>query len=110
MSTITFANADAVYCMTPFSFNKKGYAGGFEREELNQLLMLMEKNYLQWAAFFALKVMGYEDRPALSERLKESFCTADLSITLNLTRSTFCADNRNDLFKVKTPSLIMQMA
>src|SRR4051812_26715924 len=35
---------------SPSYTNEKGYTGGFEREEINQLLMLMEKNYLQWAA------------------------------------------------------------
>jgi sigma-B regulation protein RsbQ len=95
---------------SPCYTNEKGYTGGFEREEITELLLQMEKNYSQWAAFFAPQVMGNEDRPALSEGLKESFCTADPAITLNFARLTFYADNRNDLPKVTIPSLIMQMA
>lgn len=88
---------------------EKGYTGGFDREEIAELLVLMEKNFQQWAAFFAPKVMGNEDRPVLSENLKNGFCSTDPAITLNFARVTFYADNRKDLVKVKTPSLIIQM-
>lgn len=95
---------------SPCYTNEKEYTGGFEQEEIAELLELMEKNYQQWAAFFAPKVMGNEDRPALSETLKDSFCSTDPAITLNFARVIFNADNRNDLPKVKTPTLIMQIA
>ena len=40
------------------------YAGGFEREDLEGLLSLMEQNYIGWAAYLAPVVSGPSPVPA----------------------------------------------
>jgi sigma-B regulation protein RsbQ len=84
------------------------YVGGFERSEIEGLLDMMDKNYIGWASFLAPVIMKNEDRPELVNELKESFCSTDPNIARRFAEVTFFSDNRNDLAKVETPSLIIQ--
>lgn len=84
------------------------YYGGFEKEELEGLIEMMEKNYIGWANIFASTVMGNGDRPELSSDLEDRFCSTDPNVALNFAKAAFFADNRKDLQKVKVPSLILQ--
>lgn len=84
------------------------YVGGFERNEIVGLLEIMEKNYIGWANYLAPVIMKNQDQPALTRELEESFCSTDPQIARRFAEATFFSDNRNDLPKVKTPSLIMQ--
>lgn len=84
------------------------YVGGFERADIEELLDMMEKNYLGWASFLAPTVMQNPEQPELAEELEESFCSTNPSIARNFAQATFFSDNRADLPKVKVPSLIMQ--
>jgi sigma-B regulation protein RsbQ len=52
--------------------------------------------------------MKNPDHPELSEELTESFCSTDPVIARRFAEATFFSDNRNDLHKLKVPSLIMQ--
>jgi sigma-B regulation protein RsbQ len=84
------------------------YVGGFERADIEGLLDVMEKNYIGWANFLAPVVMKNQERPELTRELEESFCSTDPKIARRFAEATFFSDNRSDLPKVKTPSLIMQ--
>lgn len=86
------------------------YFGGFERADIEELLSMMEKNYIGWASFFAPVVMQNPAAPQLSQELQGSFCSTDPKTTLRFARTTFYADNRADLPQVQVPSLIMQCA
>jgi sigma-B regulation protein RsbQ len=88
--------------------NDEGYLGGFERKDIEELLDTMEKNYIGWANFLAPAIMKNPDHPELSEELTESFCSTDPVIARRFAEATFFSDNRNDLHKLKVPSLIMQ--
>jgi sigma-B regulation protein RsbQ len=84
------------------------YVGGFERADIDGLLDLMEKNYIGWASFLAPAEMKNPGRPELSRELEESFCSTDPKIARRFAETTFFSDNREDLLKVRVPSLIMQ--
>ncbi len=84
------------------------YVGGFERADIEGLLDVMEKNYIGWANFLAPVVMKNQERPELTRELEESFCSTDPKIARRFAEATFFSDNRSDVPKVKTPSLIMQ--
>ncbi|MEG4802498.1 alpha/beta hydrolase [Microcoleus sp. ARI1-B5] len=86
------------------------YYGGFERQDIEDLLDIMEKNYMGWASFLAPMVMQNQDRPELSEELETSFCSTDPVIASRFAEVTFYSDNRSDLPKVSVPSLILQCA
>ena len=93
---------------SPCYINDTPYVGGFNREDLVGLLDTMERNYIGWSNFLAPKIMGHPDRPELGEELTESFCSTDPVVARNFAEATFFSDNRKDLGKVKTPSLILQ--
>lgn len=84
------------------------YIGGFEKEELEGLLEMMDKNYIGWANFLAPVVMKNADRPELSRELEESFCSTDPTVARQFAQVTFFSDNRDDLPQVTVPSLILQ--
>ncbi len=84
------------------------YMGGFEQNTIEELLGLMEKNYIGWASFFAPEVMKNENNPELTKELEESFCSTDPVIAHEFAKTTFLADNRDDLPKIEVPVLIIQ--
>ncbi len=86
------------------------YVGGFTREDIEELLETMEKNYIGWANYLAPAIMKNEDRPELSEELVESFCSTDPVIARKFAEVTFLSDNRADLPGVTVPSLVLQCA
>jgi sigma-B regulation protein RsbQ len=54
--------------------------------------------------------MGNPERPELAEELAESFCRTDPEIARRFARVTFMSDNRADLARVTTPTLVLQSA
>jgi sigma-B regulation protein RsbQ len=86
------------------------YVGGFSREDIAGLLDSLNSNYLGWSSEIAPVIMGNPDRPELAAELTNSFCRTDPEIAKHFARVTFLSDNRADLPKVETPSLILQCA
>lgn len=86
------------------------YVGGFERAEIEGLLEMMDKNYIGWANFLAPAIMKNPEHPELSAELTESFCSTDPVIARRFAEATFFADNREDLERLRVPSLILQCA
>ncbi|MGN6166189.1 MAG: alpha/beta fold hydrolase [Flavisolibacter sp.] len=93
---------------SPCYINNENYKGGFERKDIEDLLETMEKNYIGWSNFLAPNIMGNKDRPHLAEELTESFCSTDPVVARQFAEATFFSDNRQDLAKIKVPSLILQ--
>ncbi|MEA2302103.1 MAG: sigma-B regulation protein RsbQ [Solirubrobacteraceae bacterium] len=87
-----------------------GYVGGFTRADIDGLLEAMDSNYLGWSSAMAPVIMGNADRPELGDELTNSFCRADPEIARHFAGVTFLSDNRADLTRVTTPSLILQCA
>jgi sigma-B regulation protein RsbQ len=93
---------------SPRYIDDEDYVGGFAREDIESLLESLDSNYLGWSAAMAPVIMGNEDRPELGEELTNSFCQTDPAIARQFARVTFLSDNRADLGKVRTPSLVLQ--
>ncbi|WP_433250183.1 alpha/beta fold hydrolase [Streptosporangium sp. CA-135522] len=84
------------------------YVGGFSDADIEELVDSLDSNYLGWSSRMAPVVMGNPDRPELGEELTNSFCRTDPEIAKRFARATFLSDNREDLPKVRIPSLILQ--
>lgn len=93
---------------SPRYINDADYVGGFERPDIEGLLDTMERNYLGWASFLTPIIMKNPERPELTEELEASFCSTDPEISRRFAEATFFADNRDDLAKVRHPSLVLQ--
>ncbi len=84
------------------------YSGGFEKEDLQGLLALMDQNYIGWANYLAPVVSGKGVAGPATKELSDSFCSTDPMVAKVFARTTFFSDNRDDLAKVSVPSLILQ--
>ncbi len=93
---------------SPRYIDDDDYRGGFSSEDIDELLATMDANYLGWAQHLAPVIMGVPERPELGEELTSSFCRTDPVIARRFARATFLADNRADLERVVTPSLVLQ--
>lgn len=96
-------------CPSPCFLNvPPDYQGGFEREDLEDLIDLMDQNYIGWANFLAPLVLGYVEETELAGELADSFCSTDPTIAKTFARATFFSDYRNQMSKLSAPTLILQ--
>jgi sigma-B regulation protein RsbQ len=84
------------------------YMGGFEYADLEELLDLMDKNYIGWAEYLAPVVIGGQASELLTGELTDSFCSTDPLIAKNFAKATFLSDHRHSYPKSTLPSLIIQ--
>nr|WP_315254540.1 alpha/beta hydrolase [uncultured Duganella sp.] len=87
--------------------NDGDYVGGFNPEDIDGLLQLMEIDYDSWTKRMAPAIMG-APHPALSQELLDRFARNDPEIARHFARVTFTADHRADLALSTVPSLILQ--
>lgn len=97
-------------CPSPCFLNLPGYTGGFEREDLEELLTLMDHNYIGWATHLAPVVTGQPAGSELSQELSGSFCSTDPFMAKIFAEATFLSDHRGLLGKSAHPVLILQSA
>lgn len=93
---------------SPCYINSDGYKGGFSREDIEELLESLDSNYLGWSAAMAPAIMGNPDKPELGEELTNSFCQTNPEIARHFAHTTFLSDNRADIKKLQTKTLILQ--
>ncbi len=84
------------------------YVGGFEKEDLEGLLTLMDQNYIGWANYLAPVVSAHGESAAVTVELSDSFCSTDPQVAKVFARATFFSDNRVDLAKITVPCLVLQ--
>lgn len=93
---------------SPRYINDANYYGGFEHEQINELLDFMDSNYLGWSNFITPIIIGNPESPELTKELNDSFCSNDPKIAKHFGRVVFMSDNRDDLAKVVIPTLVIQ--
>jgi len=93
---------------SPCYVNDGDYVGGFTRADIDSLLDTLDSNYLGWASAMAPAIMGAPDRPELGQELANSFCATDPEIAKHFARVTFLSDNRADVPRLHTRSLVLQ--
>jgi sigma-B regulation protein RsbQ len=93
---------------SPCYIDDGDYVGGFSRADIESLLETLDSNYLGWASAMAPTIMGAPDRPQLGEELTNSFCRTDPEIAKHFARVTFLSDNRADVPRLTTRTLVLQ--
>lgn len=88
--------------------NDGDYTGGFSKEEIDELLVSLDRNHMGWSMTMAPIIMGNPDRRELGEELTNSFCRTNPDIAKELARTTFLSDSRDVLRNNTIPSLIIQ--
>ncbi|WP_099469498.1 alpha/beta fold hydrolase [Konateibacter massiliensis] len=84
------------------------YYGGFNHQDINEILTFMEMNFLGWASANAAALIDNPDKPDLVEQLENTFTSEEPGIMKYFARATFLSDYRKELQLVTTPSLILQ--
>lgn len=96
-------------CPSPYFLNDlPDYEGGFEKSDLEELLQLMDKNYIGWAEYLAPLVMGVNASSELIGELSGSFCSTDPVVAKSFARATFFSDHRDLLPRCDARTLILQ--
>jgi sigma-B regulation protein RsbQ len=95
---------------SPRYIDDEGYVGGFSATDIRELLDSLDSNYLGWSSAMAPMIMGNPERPELAGELTDSFCRTDPQIARRFAEVTFTSDNRADLPRVQTPTLVLQCA
>jgi sigma-B regulation protein RsbQ len=96
-------------CPSPYYLNDlPDYEGGFERSDLEELLDLMDKNYIGWANYLAPLVMGSRADTEFVDELSGSFCSTDPLVAKTFARATFFSDYRSVLPNCSIPTLVLQ--
>ncbi len=93
---------------SPRYINDDHYFGGFSQKDIDELLETLDSNYLGWSSAMAPVIMDNPDRPELAAELEASFCQNNPEIATHFAKVTFLGDNRNDLKKLSTDTLIIQ--
>jgi sigma-B regulation protein RsbQ len=93
---------------SPRYIDDDGYVGGFSGRDIEELLASLDSNYLGWSSAIAPVILGRPDRPELAQELEDSFCRTDPEIARRFAHVTFRSDNRADLGRVQTPTLVLQ--
>jgi len=86
--------------------NSEDYEGGFEMQDIEQLLSAMEANFHAWASAFAPIAMAGKD-PLLIEKLERSLMKMKPEVALAVAKLIFLGDNRHVLEHVDTPCTIV---
>jgi len=84
------------------------YYGGFDKSDIEELLTMMQMNFVGWASYLAPIVMQNADRTELAEELEKSFCSRDPHIARQFAEVTFMSDCRTSLQNATVPTLILQ--
>ena len=95
-------------CPSPRYIDDGDYVGGFGPADIDELLDSLDSNFLGWSSAMAPVIMGNPDRPELGEELTNSFCRTDPTIARQFAEVTFRSDNRDDLSRIATPTLVLQ--
>lgn len=98
-------------CPSPCFLNDlPEYEGGFERTDLEELIQLMDKNYIGWADYLAPLVMGANASAQLVGEISGSFCSTDPVVAKTFAKATFFSDHRKLLSQCAVRTLILQAA
>ncbi|GAA4816463.1 alpha/beta hydrolase [Streptomyces ziwulingensis] len=95
---------------SPRYIDDADYRGGFSAEDIDELLVSLESNYLGWSATMAPVIMGNADRPELGDELTNSFCATDPQMARVFARATFLSDHREELRRINVPTLVLESA
>lgn len=88
--------------------NDEVYHGGFRREDIDQILEMMEMNYSGWASFLAPVALPKSVDSEKTQYVEDNFLKSDPELTYNFLKVTLLADYRHLLSQVTVPIIILQ--
>ena len=93
---------------TPYYISNDSYAGGYSKKKLDEMLRLIDNDYMGWAVSIAPRLAGEQEKTELSKEIANTLCHTDPEIALHFARTTMLSDYRKHLKKLKLSTLIIQ--
>ncbi|PON46628.1 Alpha/beta hydrolase fold [Parasponia andersonii] len=90
-----------------YLLNGKGYNGGFERPQLNQVFKEIDEDFPNWVKSFAPAAVGVNITTAVT-KFEPSLGRMKPRIALSVAKTVFLSDPRRILPRVSVPSFIIQ--
>ncbi|MDK2780204.1 MAG: sigma-B regulation protein RsbQ [Trichococcus sp.] len=84
------------------------YIGGFERENVDQILEMMELNYTGWASYLAPVALPEIEGSNQTKYVEASFLSSDPKLTYAFLKITLFVDYRHILKDVETDTVNLQ--
>lgn len=88
--------------------NDEEYVAGFDRAEIDSILDMIESNYQGWSSQMAPVIAGNPDKPEVAAQFAATLEQTDPFIAEHFARVTFLSDNRGELPRLTTRTLILQ--
>jgi sigma-B regulation protein RsbQ len=93
---------------SPSYLNHEDFKGGFDIDDVEELLETLDSNYFAWAHMMAPVIMGKENHPQMVDDLEQSFCQVDPAIAGHFARVIFTADHRNEMDDISLRTSLLQ--
>ncbi len=87
--------------------NDEGYVGGFDRAQIEQLVVALDRDYAGWVRAMAPRLVGATEGSGLAQTLERMLSEAT-PLAQSMARSFLFADHRAQLEQVRVPTLVMQ--
>ena len=84
------------------------YTGGFERDQVDGLLDLMDRNFLDWSNTLAPLAFGEFNDPAYAADYQARLCRQDPRALREFLKLTLLSDHRAELARCPVPVLVVQ--
>ncbi|MDC0711235.1 alpha/beta hydrolase [Stigmatella sp. ncwal1] len=101
---LVFVKASPRYLNDP----AQDYVGGFEQSQIDALYESMAACFVSWASGFAAAAMGNPERPELTQEFIRTLSSMRPDIARSVARIIFQSDHREELPRLRTPTLILQ--
>ncbi|MBM7699896.1 alpha/beta fold hydrolase [Kurthia huakuii] len=95
---------------SPCYLNDGDYQGGFDEEDIQELLQTMEMNFTGWASYMAPFALSQDPESSTVQSLENVFVSQNPRIAREFADMTFHLDCRNRLAEMTVPSVILQCA
>jgi sigma-B regulation protein RsbQ len=93
---------------SPHYINEPEYVGGFAREEAEQVIYAVARDYVSWVQSVVPLAVGGEAGQATTDEVMGFFRQVDPEIAVHMFRTILFSDHRVDLARVDIPTLIVQ--
>lgn len=93
---------------SPHYINEPDYVGGFAREEAEQVIYAVARDYVSWVQSVVPFAVGSDAGQATTDQVMGYFRKVDPEIAVHMFRTILFSDHREDLARVKIPTLIVQ--
>jgi len=100
-------SAMALICPCAVFVNDDTYTAGFHRRDIDELMTMMEVDFIGWAYTVGPLIMGNADRPQLGRELAECMAEMDPEAGRRFARAAFYDDSRHLLPQLTLPSLVI---